>query len=72
MIPGMQSGRYDFIAAPTTVTRGRGPKHMLFNGLPVDRVPGSASKKGSEADQGTAPISRASRSRNKGTPYETL
>jgi polar amino acid transport system substrate-binding protein len=29
LIPGMQSGRYDFIAAPTTVTRERA-ENMLF------------------------------------------
>src|ERR671936_114256 len=29
LIPGMQSGRYDFIPAPTTVTRGRA-ENMLF------------------------------------------
>src|SRR3981189_1320363 len=31
LIPGMQSGRYDFIAAPTTVTRERA-ENMLFHG----------------------------------------
>jgi polar amino acid transport system substrate-binding protein len=29
LIPGMQSGRYDFIAAPTTVTKERA-ENMLF------------------------------------------
>src|SRR3979411_2742899 len=32
LIPGMQSGRYDFIAAPTTVTKERAAKMLCTAG----------------------------------------
>ncbi len=51
LIPGMQSGRYDFIAAPTTVTKERA-ENMLFTAGYLWTAFQFGIKKGSRADQG--------------------
>ena len=51
LIPGMQSGRYDFIAAPTTVTKERAEQMLFTVGLSVDRLP-VRHQEGHAADQG--------------------
>ena len=50
LIPGMQSGRYDFIAAPTTVTKERA-ENMLFTAGYLWTAFQFGIKKGSGADQ---------------------
>ena len=51
LIPGMQSGRYDFIAAPTTVTKERA-ENMLFTAGYLWTAFQFGIKKGTRADQG--------------------
>ena len=51
LIPGMQSGRYDFIAAPTTVTKERA-ENMLFTAGYLWTAFQFGIKKGIAADQG--------------------
>src|SRR5207245_98385 len=71
LIPGMQSGRYDFIAAPTTVTRERA-ENMLFTAGYLWTAYQFGIKKGSEPIKDWADLKGKSVSVNKGTPYETL
>ena len=71
LIPGMQSGRYDFIAAPTTVTKERA-ENMLFTAGYLWTAYQFGIKKGSEPIKGWADLKGKSVSVNKGTPYETL
>ena len=63
LIPGMLSGRYDFIAAPTTVTKERAEQHALHRRLPVDRVP-VRHQEGLRSRSRTGPTSRARWSRS--------
>ena len=67
----MQSGRYDFIAAPTTVTKERA-ENMLFTAGYLWTAYQFGIKKGSEPIKGWADLKGKSVSVNKGTPYETL
>src|SRR3981189_2211333 len=71
LIPGMQSGRYDFIAAPTTVTKERA-ENILFPGGYLGTAYQFGIKKGSEPIKDWADLKGKSVSVNKGTPYETL
>jgi polar amino acid transport system substrate-binding protein len=59
LIPGMEAGRYDFIAAPTTVTKERAEKMLFTAGLYLDGLSvriekGSAPIKGWEDLKGKA------------------
>ena len=71
LIPGMQSGRYDFIAAPTTVTKERAEQMLFTVGLSVDRLQFGI-KKGTPPIKGWEDLKGKAVSVNKGTPYETL
>ncbi len=71
LIPGMQSGRYDFIAAPTTVTKERA-ENMLFTAGYLWTAFQFGIKKGSEPIKGWEDLKGKSVAVNKGTPYETL
>ena len=71
LIPALQSGKYDFIAAPTTVTRERA-ENMLFTAGYIWTAFQFGIKKGSEPIKGWADLKGKSVSVNKGTPYETL
>ena len=71
LIPGLMSGRYDFIAAPTTVTKERA-ENMLFTAgyLWTDFQFGI--KKGSAPIKSWDDLKGKAVAVNKGTPYETL
>ena len=71
LIPGMQSGRYDFIAAPTTVTKERA-EAMLFTAGYLWTAFQFGIKKGTPPIKGWADLKGKAVSVNKGTPYETL
>jgi polar amino acid transport system substrate-binding protein len=71
LIPGMQSGRYDFIAAPTTVTRERA-ENMLFTAGYLWTAYQFGIRKGTPPITGWADLKGKSVAVNKGTPYETL
>jgi len=71
LIPGMLSGRYDFIAAPTTVTKERA-EQMLFTAGYLWTAYQFGIKKGSKPIKGWADLKGKVVSVNKGTPYETL
>src|SRR6266540_4711208 len=71
LIPGMQSGRYEFIAAPTTVTKERA-ENMLFTAGYLWTAYQFGIKKGSQPIKGWADLKGKVISVNKGTPYETL
>src|SRR5215470_15972501 len=71
LIPGMQSGRYDFIAAPTTVTKERA-ENMLFTAGYLWTAYQFGIKKGSAPIKGWADLKGKAVAVNKGTPYETL
>src|SRR4026209_1365224 len=71
LIPGMQAGRYDFIAAPTTVTKERA-ENMLFTAGYLWTAYQFGIKKGSEPIKGWADLKGKSVAVNKGTPYETM
>src|SRR5512132_469506 len=71
LIPGMQSGRYDFIAAPTTVTRERA-ENMLFTAGYLWTAYQFGIKKGSAPIKDWADLKGKAVAVNKGTPYETL
>lgn len=71
LIPGMQSGRYDFIAAPTTVTKERA-ENMLFTAGYLWTAFQFGIKKGSAPIKGWADLKGKAVAVNKGTPYETL
>jgi len=71
LIPGMQSGRYDFIAAPTTVTRERS-ENMLFTAGYLWTYYQFGIKKGSKPLTGWADLKGKAVAVNKGTPYETI
>ena len=70
LIPGMQSGRYDFIAAPTTVTKERA-EQMLFTSGYLWTAYQFGIKKGTPPIKGWEDLKGKAVSVNKGTPYET-
>ena len=71
LIPGMEAGRYDFIAAPTTVTKERAEK-MLFTAGYIWTAYQFGIKKGSAPIKGWENLKGKAVAVNKGTPYETL
>jgi polar amino acid transport system substrate-binding protein len=71
LIPGLQSGRYDFIAAPTTVTKERA-ENMLFTAGYLWTSYQFGIKKGSAPIKDWADLKGKTVAVNKGTPYETL
>ena len=71
LIPGMLSGRYDFIAAPTTVTKERA-ESMLFTAGYLWTAYQFGIKKGSAPIKDWADLKGKVVSVNKGTPYENL
>lgn len=71
LIPGMQAGRYDFIAAPTTVTKERA-ENMLFTAGYLWTAFQFGIKKGTPPIKGWADLKGKAVAVNKGTPYETL
>ena len=71
LIPALQSGKYDFIAAPTTVTKERA-ENMLFTAGYIWTAFQFGIKKGSDPIKGWADLKGKAVSVNKGTPYETL
>ena len=71
LIPGMQAGRYDFIAAPTTVTKERA-ENMLFTAGYLWTAYQFGIKKGTTPIKGLEDLKGKSVAVNKGTPYETL
>jgi polar amino acid transport system substrate-binding protein len=71
LIPGMQAGRYDFIAAPTTVTKERA-ENMLFTAGYLWTAFQFGIKKGSAPIKGWEDLKGKAVSVNKGTPYEKL
>jgi len=71
LIPGLQSGRYDFIAAPTTVTKERA-ESMLFTAGYLWTAYQFGIKKGSAPIRDWSDLKGKVVSVNKGTPYEAL
>ena len=71
LIPGMLSGRYDFIAAPTTVTKERA-ESMLFTSGYLWTAFQFGIKKGSAPIKDWSDLKGKVVAVNKGTPYETL
>jgi polar amino acid transport system substrate-binding protein len=71
LIPGMQAGRYDFIAAPTTVTKERA-ENMLFTSGYLWTSFQFGIKRGSAPIKGWEDLKGKAVAVNKGTPYETL
>jgi len=71
LIPGLQSGRYDFIAAPTTVTKERA-ENMLFTAGYLWTAFQFGIRKGSAPIKGWEDLKGKAVAVNKGTPYETL
>ena len=71
LIPGLQAGRYDFIAAPTTVTKERA-ESMIFTAGYLWTAYQFGIKKGSKPIKDWSDLKGKVVSVNKGTPYETL
>ena len=71
LIPGMAAGRYDFIAAPTTVTKERA-ENMLFTSGYLWTAFQFGIKKGSAPIKGWEDLKGKAVAVNKGTPYETM
>ncbi len=71
LIPGMESGRYDFVAAPVTVTKERA-ENMLFTAGYLWTAFQFGIKKGSAPIKSWADLKGKAVAVNKGTPYETL
>jgi polar amino acid transport system substrate-binding protein len=71
LIPGLQAGRYDFIAAPTTVTKERA-ENMLFTSGYLWTAFQFGIKKGNSPITGWANLKGKAVAVNKGTPYEQL
>src|SRR5215208_6259359 len=71
LIHGMQAGRYDFIAAPTTVTKERA-EQMIFTAGYLWTAYQFGIKKGSKPIKDWSDLKGKVVSVNKGTPYETL
>ena len=70
-IPGLMSGRYDFIAAPVTVTKERA-ESMIFTAGYLWTAFQFGIKKGSAPIKGWEDLKGKVVAVNKGTPYETL
>jgi len=71
LIPALEAGRYDFLAAPTTVTPERAQNLLFTQGyLWTDFQFGI--RKGSAPIKGWADLKGKTVAVNKGTPYETL
>ena len=71
LIPGMAAGRYDFVAAPTTVTKERA-ENLLFTAGYLWTYFQFGIKKGSKPLTGWADLKGKVLAVNKGTPYETV
>jgi polar amino acid transport system substrate-binding protein len=71
LIPGMSSGRYDFVGAPVTVTKERA-EAMLFTAGYLWTSFQFGIKKGTPPLKGWADLKGKAVAVNKGTPYETL
>ena len=71
LIPGLMSGRYDFIAAPTTVTKERA-ENMLFTSGYLWTAFQFGIKKGAAPIKSWEDLKGKAVAVNKGTPYETL
>ena len=71
LIPGMMSGRYDFIAAPTTVTKERA-ESMLFTAGYLWTAYQFGIRKGSAPIKDWSDLKGKAVAVNKGTPYENL
>jgi len=71
LIPGMLSGRYDFIAAPVTVTKERA-ESMLFTSGYMWTAYQFGIRKGSAPIKDWSDLKGKAVAVNKGTPYETL
>jgi polar amino acid transport system substrate-binding protein len=71
LIPGMAAGRYDFVAAPTTVTKERA-ENMLFTAGYLWTYFQFGIKKGSKPLTDWADLKGKVLAVNKGTPYETV
>ena len=71
LIPGMQAGRYDFIAAPTTVTKERA-EQMIFTAGYLWTAYQFGIRKGSAPIKDWSDLKGKVVSVNKGTPYEKL
>lgn len=71
LIPGLLAGRYDFIAAPTTVTKERA-EAMIFTAGYIWTEFQFGIKKGSKPLHAWADLKGKAVSVNKGTPYEKL
>ena len=71
LIPGLMAGRYDFIAAPTTVTKERA-ESMLFTAGYLWTAFEFGIKKGTAPITGWDDLKGRAIAVNKGTPYETL
>ena len=71
LIPGMLSGRYDFIAAPTTVTKERA-ESMLFTAGYLWTSYQFGIRKGSAPIKDWSDLKGKIVTVNKGTPYEQL
>lgn len=71
LIPGLMSGRYDFIAAPTTATKERA-ENMLFTAGYLWTAYEFGIRKGSAPITSWDDLKGKAVAVNKGTPYETL
>jgi polar amino acid transport system substrate-binding protein len=71
LIPGMMAGRYDFIAAPTTVTKERA-ENMLFTAGYLWTAYQFGIRKGSAPIKDWSDLKGKAVAVNKGTPYETM
>ena len=71
LIPALQSSRYDFVAAPTTVTKERA-ENLLFTAGYLWTSYQFGIRRGSAPITGWADLKGRAVSVNKGTPYETL
>jgi len=71
LVPGLQSGRYDFLAAPVTVTKERA-ENMLFTSGYLWTFFQFGIKKGSTPLKGWEDLKGKAVAVNKGTPYETV
>jgi polar amino acid transport system substrate-binding protein len=71
LVPGLMSGRYDFIAAPTTVTKERA-ESMLFTAGYLWTAFQFGIKKGTPPITSWDDLKGKAVAVNKGTPYETL
>ncbi len=71
LIPALEAGRYDFLAAPTTVTPERA-QNLLFTQGYIWTAYEFGIRKGSAPIKGWEDLKGKAVAVNKGTPYETL